>query len=82
MVIGLQTVYDVQQLLKRFGTIIYIGDRSAELSLMESEIKELYQLQCIQAEEYTKALGILRKERTKLRRKRSDTGDGESHHRN
>lgn len=49
---------------------------------MESEIKELYQLQCIQAEEYTKALGILRKERTKLRRKRSDTGDGESHHRN
>lgn len=63
----MKTVYDVQQLLKRFGTIIYIGDRLAELSLMEAEIKELYQIQCIRAEEYQQALIILRKESAKLR---------------
>lgn len=57
----MKTVYDVQQLLKRFGTIIYIGDRLGELSLMEIEIKELYQTQCISAEEYQQALVILRK---------------------
>ncbi|MEN1970531.1 YqgQ family protein [Lentibacillus sp. N15] len=65
----MKTVYDVQQLLKRFGTIIYIGDRLAELSLMESEIKALYQLQCIMKDEYTQALLILRKESAQLRDK-------------
>ena len=41
----MKTVYDVQQLLKKFGTIIYIGDRLADLELMEEELKQLYQSQ-------------------------------------
>lgn len=65
----MKTVYDVQQLLKRFGTFIYIGNRLAELSLMETEIEELYHTQCILAEEYHQALIILRRESANLRRK-------------
>jgi uncharacterized protein YqgQ len=58
----LKTVYDIQQLLKQFGTIIYIGDRVADLELMETELKELYQSQLIETREFQTALLILRHE--------------------
>ncbi|MFL6562617.1 MAG: YqgQ family protein [Bacillus sp. (in: firmicutes)] len=58
----MKTIYDIQQYLKRFGTIIYIGDRVADLELMEAELKELYQSQLIEPKEYQTALLILRHE--------------------
>lgn len=58
----MKTVYDIQQYLKRFGTIIYIGDRIADLELMEAEIQELYHSQLIEQREYQSALLILRQE--------------------
>ncbi|AEH47227.1 YqgQ family protein [Parageobacillus thermoglucosidasius] len=66
----MKTVYDVQQLLKRFGTIIYIGDRLADLELMEEELKELYQSQLIDVKDYQMALLILRHEAQLEREKR------------
>ncbi|GGM31572.1 hypothetical protein GCM10011351_17190 [Paraliobacillus quinghaiensis] len=62
----MRTIYDVQQLLKRFGTIIYIGDRLADLELMEVEVKELYQAQCLSTNEYQMALLLLRQEMSLL----------------
>ncbi|MGV3464842.1 MAG: YqgQ family protein [Heyndrickxia sp.] len=58
----MKTVYDVQQLLKRFGMIIYVGERLSDLELMESEIKELYKMGLIQKEDFQMALLILRME--------------------
>jgi uncharacterized protein YqgQ len=58
----MKTIYDIQQYLKRFGTIIYIGDRVADLELMEAELKELYESQLIEPKEYQTALLILRHE--------------------
>ncbi|MEH7303977.1 YqgQ family protein [Neobacillus drentensis] len=58
----MKTIYDIQQLLKRFGTIIYIGDRVADLELLEMELKELYQSQLIEPREFQSALLILRHE--------------------
>jgi uncharacterized protein YqgQ len=58
----MKTVYEIQQFLKRFGTIIYIGDRIADLELMESEVKELFQAQLMEPREYETALLILRQE--------------------
>lgn len=58
----MKTVYEIQQYLKRFGTIIYIGDRVADLELMETELKELYQSQLIEPREFQTALLILRHE--------------------
>ncbi|NWN97805.1 MAG: YqgQ family protein [Bacillus sp. (in: Bacteria)] len=43
----MKTIYDIQQLLKQFGTIIYVGDRLADLQLMESEVTELFRSQLI-----------------------------------
>ncbi|MBT2656651.1 YqgQ family protein [Bacillus sp. ISL-18] len=58
----MKTIYDIQQFLKRFGTIIYIGDRIGDLELMEAELKDIYQAQLIEPREYQSALLILRHE--------------------
>ncbi|MCZ0754626.1 YqgQ family protein [Anoxybacillus sp. J5B_2022] len=66
----MKSVYDVQQLLKKFGTIIYVGDRLADLELMEEELKELYQSQLIDVKDYQMALLIVRHEAQFEREKR------------
>lgn len=58
----MKTIYDVQQLLKRFGTIIYVGDRVSTLELMEEELKELYKSQLIESQEFQSGLLLLRHE--------------------
>jgi uncharacterized protein YqgQ len=68
-VINLKTIYDVQQLLKRYGTIIYIGDRIADLELMEEEIKQLYQSTLIESKDYQMAILLLRQEVQRLKGK-------------
>ncbi|WP_093135020.1 YqgQ family protein [Salinibacillus kushneri] len=62
----MNSIYDVRQLLKRFGTIIYIGDRLADLELMEEEIKELYQAKCITTKEYQMSILLIRQEMATL----------------
>ncbi|GGC91699.1 hypothetical protein GCM10007216_23020 [Thalassobacillus devorans] len=63
----MKTIYDIQQLLKKFGTFIYIGDRLADLELMEEEIKELHQSQCMTNEDYQMAILLLRSEAARER---------------
>lgn len=64
----LKTIYDVQQLLKKFGTIIYIGDRVSDLELMEEEMKQLYQSNLVEPKDYQMAILLLRQEMQKLKR--------------
>ncbi|MFC4558810.1 YqgQ family protein [Virgibacillus kekensis] len=63
----MKTVYDIQQLLKRFGTFIYTGNRIADLELMEGEIKELYDARFIDVTQYKTALLLLRQEASRVR---------------
>lgn len=58
----LKTIYDIQQLLKKFGTFVYVGDRLLDLELMEMEIKELYESKLIQAKDFQSAILLLRRE--------------------
>ncbi|ENQ3104235.1 Uncharacterized protein YqgQ [Bacillus sp. 491mf] len=58
----MKTIYDIQQLLKKFGTIIYTGDRVADLQLMDDELRELYKSQLIEPKEYQMALFLLKQE--------------------
>ncbi|SES83671.1 Uncharacterized protein YqgQ [Oceanobacillus limi] len=62
----MNSFYDVQQLLKRFGIFIYLGDRMSDLELMEMELKELYSSKLIYVEDYQKALLVLRREKRLL----------------
>ncbi|RFU66793.1 DUF910 family protein [Peribacillus saganii] len=58
----MKTIYDVQQFLKRFGTIIYVGDRIADLELMEAEVRELYSSQLIETKDFQMAMLLLRQQ--------------------
>ncbi|MTH52415.1 DUF910 family protein [Bacillus mangrovi] len=58
----MKTVYEVRQLLKKYGTIIYIGDRVSDLELMEEEVRQLYEMKLIEAREFQLAILILRQE--------------------
>lgn len=57
-----RTIYDIQQLLKRFGVFIYVGDRIADLEMMEDEVRELYKSQFIDVKDFQMALLLLRQE--------------------
>ncbi|MEH7388126.1 YqgQ family protein [Bacillus sp. JJ1521] len=58
----MKTIYDIQQFLKKFGTIIYVGDRVADLELMEAEVHELYNSQLIETKDFQTAIFLLRQE--------------------
>jgi uncharacterized protein YqgQ len=58
----MKNIFEIQQFLKKYGTIIYVGDRVADLELMESELKDLYQAQLIETKDLQTALLILRHE--------------------
>lgn len=62
MVRKMNTFYDVQQLLKTFGHIVYFGDRELEIEFMLDELKELYMNHMIEKEQWARAAAILRKE--------------------
>jgi len=72
----MKSVYDVHQLLKQFGTIVYVGDRLADLELMEEELKEIYRAQLIDVKEFQVALLILRQEIEKEKEKREKRKNG------
>ncbi|SJZ94770.1 Uncharacterized protein YqgQ [Pilibacter termitis] len=66
----METLYDVQQILKRFGIYIYLGKRLYDIELMEIEIKNLHKAHLIDDDEYKTARLILRREhRIELSRK-------------
>lgn len=60
----MKNLYDVMQLLKRYGTVIYTADYQADLAMMEDEIRELYRLQFITAQEFATAMLILRQKQS------------------
>ncbi len=61
----MRTVYDVQQFLKRFGTIIYTGNRDADLLLMKEEMRELHHVQIIDDDLYELSMKILQENKNK-----------------
>ncbi len=60
--IFLKTLYDVQQILKRYGIFIYVGKRMWDIELMMIELKKIHNQGLIEDTEYFKALLILKKE--------------------
>jgi len=67
------SIYDVRQLLKKFGTFIYIGDRIADMDLMEAELKELYRSQLIETKDYQMGILLLRQEAEREKEKQKNT---------
>lgn len=58
----MKNMYDIQQLLKRFGIVIYTGNRVSDLQLMDLEIAELFKMQLITKEEFVTIKQIIQQE--------------------
>lgn len=65
---NMKSVYDVMQLLKRFGIYVYTKDRLADLEMMEDEIRDLYKMQMIEVKDYQTAILLLRQEHNKSKK--------------
>ena len=58
----MKTLFDVQQLLKRFGIYIYIGKRLYDIEVMKLEHEKLYENGLSDKTEYLEAELVLRHE--------------------
>ena len=58
----MESLYDVQQLLKQFGIYVYVGKRIYDIELMQIELKNLYEIRVIDRDTYLQAWGILKRE--------------------
>ncbi|MBM6955320.1 YqgQ family protein [Limosilactobacillus coleohominis] len=58
----MRTLYDVQQLLKRFDVFVYVGKRMWDIELMALEIDNLYQAKVIDRDLFLQAKLILNRE--------------------
>lgn len=58
----METLYDVQQLLKQFGIYVYVGKRIYDIELIQIEVKNLYDCHLIDKDTYMRAWQILKRE--------------------
>lgn len=58
----MDSLYDVQQLLKRFGIFVYVGKRLYDIELMSIELKKIFEARLIDQETYLKARNVLIRE--------------------
>ena len=58
----MKILYDVQQLLKQFGVVVYLGKRLYDIEMMKIELEALYKSALIDKENYLIAEMILRRE--------------------
>lgn len=63
----MESLYDVQQLFKKFGIFIYVGARIYDIELMTIELRNLYDSRLIDHDTYMTAWRIL-KESTELKK--------------
>ncbi|WP_317934287.1 YqgQ family protein [Sporosarcina aquimarina] len=63
---GLTTFWDVIRLMRSFGAYIYTGDRRADIILMQSELKDLYDDGLLLKEDYLMATLIIKNELSTL----------------
>ena len=58
----MKTLYDVQQFLKSFGIIIYMGKRLYDIEMMKIELERIYDAGLMDKFDYLEAEAVLRRE--------------------
>ena len=59
---AMKTLYDVQQFLKQFGILVYMGKRLYDIELMKIELKRIYDAGLMEKLDYLEAEAVLRRE--------------------
>ncbi|WP_246005694.1 YqgQ family protein [Companilactobacillus insicii] len=67
-----RTLYDVQQLLKKFGTFVHLGKRMWDIELMSIEVKKLYENGMIEKKAFINAQMVLKTEHRKEEKKEKE----------
>lgn len=67
-----RTLYDVQQLLKKFGTYVHVGKRIWDIELMSIELRNIYDNEMIDKQTFINASLILKSEHRKEEKKEED----------
>jgi uncharacterized protein YqgQ len=73
--VSVKTLYDVQQLLKKFGIYVYVGRRLWDIELMALELDNLHQSHVIDDQIFIKAKLVLAHEHH-LEEKREEKKSG------
>lgn len=69
------TLYDVQQLLKSYGSVVYVGKRLWDIEMMAIEIDSLYRAQVLDLKTYQVVKGVLlREHEEELKKERTKEG--------
>ncbi|OFQ10571.1 hypothetical protein HMPREF2953_05705 [Staphylococcus sp. HMSC072E01] len=63
MNLKINNFYDVLQLLKHYGFIIYFKDKEDMYEMMQQEIRSLYNYDLLSKEEYLKCILIINQRR-------------------
>lgn len=58
----MKTLYDVQQLLKKYGVLVHVGKRKWDIELMALELDNIYHTNLLDKHDYLVAKMILQKE--------------------
>ena len=58
----MKTLYDVQQLLKEFNVLVYVGKRLWDIELMALELDHLYEAGVVDKQTFVKAKLVLNRE--------------------
>ena len=58
----MKTLYDVQQLLKKYGILVHVGKRIWDIELMAIELDNIYKAGLIEQKDYLVAKLILQQE--------------------
>lgn len=58
----MKTLYDIQQLLKRFNVFVYVGKRLWDIELMALELDHLYEAGVVDKQTFVKAKLVLNRE--------------------
>ncbi len=70
---AMKTLYDVQQVLKKFGIFVYLGNRLFDIELMEIEFRKLYEGRLIDEKLFRSGILVLKREhRLEEKRQRED----------
>lgn len=61
----MKNMYDIRQLLKKYGIFVYTGHPIGDIEQMMTEIKDLYAYHMIDKQHYLQAIMLLQKEKNK-----------------
>lgn len=59
----MKNFYDLLQLLKEYGIVVYMKDKKQRLDLIEFEFRELYRTNILEKEKFLVGIAIINKER-------------------